>query len=735
MDPSYLLLPDQLFPDAESSASNDFSSSFHSIDDPLFDFTFEHDFGPPLSVNPPIPTPLEDDTPATPEQAHATPVASGGIASLQPSRQEWDRYKPTIAALYLGGKRTKEIVQTMRDEHDFHASVKQYQSRFRTWQLKKNMKSDEMCKIIQIQKWRKEVLGKESEFQVRDKLVSKDKIRKFLRRNGNTVKANGPAWPPPPHILVKTPPHKQDSNSTSGNESRQQEPAYAAQVLPLLPSAAPKIYVFDSFMQKGTQEEVATRADSSISQERRMQLGLGWVDLDGLSSFRTNSSEAGLQRSIQNVQLLMQAEPARSIPYRRCGRCGHLPAIPETSKLDLVTLFDGNQSKLNMADASLVRALQLAIKHNEAAMVVYLSRRCQHSTFMQRLHPSLLCIALHHKRDGLFRWLLLHGIDADTGSLGASKQLLTHARLALRDFITALFKRGGDGSVDDAAAFLYRARVITENHWKTKLLWAALRHNRHGILRVCLDQPTYAALDVDELMDKAEDIRKIIRETGSTEAAARLVTAVKLRHIVSENGATALHLAAALLLDEEVHQLLFDGVDADAAMETGETSLHILAGLSDNSVCVAQIFFAANANVSATDCVGDTPLHNVARHALVPWRQNFIYYLLQAHADINARNHRGETPLIVAAMNVELEAAEDAMQWLINNGAHEEAFDDAENTAQHYLQARLNDRIQCQREEEEFFNHEPGGKEHHLAAAAAAAADEEPACITFAEPD
>ncbi|KAJ3488916.1 hypothetical protein NLG97_g6100 [Lecanicillium saksenae] len=689
------LLPNHLISDVDSSASIEFSSSFQSRDDYIGDLSHETDFDC-LAEEDVLASGLDADTPAVSEQAAATPIR-GRLTT-----EEWDKHKPIIEGLYLDKKRrVEDIVKFMRDNHEFDASAKQYRTRFKKWQFHKNLNSNEMRKIIQIQRRRKEEEGKDSHFYVRKRLVPEHKIARYDRLNGNKVTASSPAWKTPPYIEAKTP-RNRDSTTTSGDARSQQGSAYVAQDCYAVAPAPPEIFMFDVFMQDREGDGIAAHAEPPAKQVPRIQLELAWKDRTCLASLCTNYSGEELQRSIQNVQLQMHAEATKGTSYRRCGRCGHLPTMMDTTKQDMRSLFDYGYLKMNMTDALFVRACQIGIKQNEVAMVVYLARRCQQSTFLQRLHPSLLCMALHHNRDDVFRWLLLHGIDAGTGFIDASKELLAHARMALGDFVTALFERESDGRIDDAIAFLYRTRVITDNCWKRKLIWVALKHGRAGILETCLEPPTNATLDIDELMDKAEDIRKIMSETGSKDAAATLVSAAETRETKSEDGANALHFATALLLCDAVSRLCANGADINAAMENGETPLHILSGLSDDGVQTARILLTANANVAARDSVGDTPLHNAARHALVPWRQELISCLLHAGADIEARNARGETPLIAAAINVELDEAADAMQWLIDKGANAQAMDHADNTAQDYLRARLSERDKCRLEEEEF---------------------------------
>ncbi len=68
----------------------------------------------------------QDRQPDVPEGAAESMApgngANNGQAPPQPSKQEWDRQKPTIIALYLGQRKTaKEIVGIMEEQHNFYA--------------------------------------------------------------------------------------------------------------------------------------------------------------------------------------------------------------------------------------------------------------------------------------------------------------------------------------------------------------------------------------------------------------------------------------------------------------------------------------------------------------------------------------------------------------------------------------------------------------------------------------
>lgn len=494
--------------------------------------------------------------------------------------------------------------------------------------------------------------------------------------------------PTPEYITYNTPP-RSESGNTSGRQSRPHGSSSASQdqiATPIGPMAANSL---DHQTHNTTANDTAARTRLSTTHDTsRVQLKLSPVDLTDLLILCTAVPETDMWLSIGMMGQMPEADRAGGINVGSyCSYCGFLSDSPVVWDQSLVTSI---QPDLSMTSPWLIAFLGLAIKHNEDVVLRHLVQRCQQEKFAKRIHRHLLCIALDHGRVDLFRQLLLHGLDvAVDGS--ASEGLLRQACTTLHDFIIARIKRDDNvDSIAEAMGFMYRACIMGEKLWKDEVLWTALQCRRAGVLRVCLEPPTSAVLDIDELMIKAPKIREITQKTGSTQAAAELVVAAA--SVVPENGATVLHLATSLLLGNEVRRLLDTGTNVNDAMKTGETALHILAGLSSpNGDEVAQILLGRGANPAAADSVGDSALHHTARNPWKYWRERFAYLLVQAGADINTLNDRDETPCITATLSQDLTAARGAMQWFLDNGASEDARDCDGNTARRYLEQRERD--------------------------------------------
>ncbi|OAA54194.1 Ankyrin repeat-containing domain protein [Cordyceps fumosorosea ARSEF 2679] len=157
----------------------------------LSDFaTTSHELPPDESSQEVVATSLAVDSP---NHIAIAPLQS----TPQPSQQEWNSKKLILKRLYIEEKKTaREIVEIMKLQHNFHASIDHYRSKFRKWEFMKYLGRDEKRKIVQIMNWRRRMEGKETEFFVDNQRVSEEKIARFIRTYGN------PASAPPDDLEV-----------------------------------------------------------------------------------------------------------------------------------------------------------------------------------------------------------------------------------------------------------------------------------------------------------------------------------------------------------------------------------------------------------------------------------------------------------------------------------------------------------------------------------------------------
>jgi ankyrin repeat protein/mono/diheme cytochrome c family protein len=153
-----------------------------------------------------------------------------------------------------------------------------------------------------------------------------------------------------------------------------------------------------------------------------------------------------------------------------------------------------------------------------------------------------------------------------------------------------------------------------------------------------------SAIDVDHPLFRAARGRDhhLVSSLLSTGTPAELRT---------EDGTTALMVAALWGDAETVEHLLAHGADAKAANKSGATAL--LWGAGD--IEKVRLLVAAGADVNARSSLGNTPLMAAAAH---PGTHPIIELLLEHGADAAARNQNGETALTEAVWTECLESVD-----------------------------------------------------------------------------
>ncbi|KAF4833015.1 hypothetical protein CGCTS75_v004336 [Colletotrichum tropicale] len=126
-------------------------------------------------------------------QTQAMPIPH--ITKKRPvSASDWDDRRDTIEYLYsIEGKKLSELMSIMEGEYGFVATQRQYKRQLGKWQIEKKVKRDEMRKILQIQKRRRVLDGKETAFVVRNQPVTEEKIKRFVQRIRIAASLRSPA--------------------------------------------------------------------------------------------------------------------------------------------------------------------------------------------------------------------------------------------------------------------------------------------------------------------------------------------------------------------------------------------------------------------------------------------------------------------------------------------------------------------------------------------------------------
>ncbi|KAL8377611.1 hypothetical protein RB595_008347 [Gaeumannomyces hyphopodioides] len=106
-----------------------------------------------------------------------------GVRREGPSAADWELHRGTITELYVGqGKTLKELMHMMQTEHNFTASAKMFNNRFKWWGISKNMRAKNAVAILTLQT-RREMAGRQrSEYLVNGQALSADRLQKYWKR-------------------------------------------------------------------------------------------------------------------------------------------------------------------------------------------------------------------------------------------------------------------------------------------------------------------------------------------------------------------------------------------------------------------------------------------------------------------------------------------------------------------------------------------------------------------------
>lgn len=138
-----------------------------------------------------------------------------------------------------------------------------------------------------------------------------------------------------------------------------------------------------------------------------------------------------------------------------------------------------------------------------------------------------------------------------------------------------------------------------------------------------------------------------------------------------ESGEDALILAVARSQPQRVLDCLARGVDPDIRNEVGNRPLTLV-----RTLATLRVLLDGGADVEAGDGKGSTLLHGVAQRA-DPEASEILDALIASGANVNAKDHEGYTPLILAAMTGQI----DHVRTLLQAGAEVDLRNDQEESA------------------------------------------------------
>lgn len=133
--------------------------------------------------------------------------------------------------------------------------------------------------------------------------------------------------------------------------------------------------------------------------------------------------------------------------------------------------------------------------------------------------------------------------------------------------------------------------------------------------------------------------------------------------IIDQSGFSALHHAAVHGRTQVVQLLLQAGAYIDTRIHT-QGSLYyttpLILACMHNQVSTAAVLLERKASVHATDCLGRTALHHACSRSDTG---TLIYHLLAMGADAGLADSNGTTPLMYAAMALNMRVVKALLAW------------------------------------------------------------------------
>ena len=110
---------------------------------------------------------------------------------------------------------------------------------------------------------------------------------------------------------------------------------------------------------------------------------------------------------------------------------------------------------------------------------------------------------------------------------------------------------------------------------------------------------------------------------------------------------SALHVAVEHKQYEVIEVLLANGSDIEVKDGKGKTPFHV--AVTRNDMITAKLLLRRGAQVNCRDCEGSTPLHAAVSRLCDTNREEFVNWLLDSGADMEAVTKKGNTPLLTVA--------------------------------------------------------------------------------------
>ncbi|WP_457634147.1 ankyrin repeat domain-containing protein [Oceanithermus desulfurans] len=294
-------------------------------------------------------------------------------------------------------------------------------------------------------------------------------------------------------------------------------------------------------------------------------------------------------------------------------------------------------ARLDLADDEGRTPLHLAARYADAAALrVLLEHWRDRGMDMdplddEGLTPLLTAAAYRSDGEGL-RLLVSFGADLEHRNDVGETPLHLAARVNPElEAMRALIELGADREAED------------DDGW-TPLLSAASSGRADKIALLLA-----LGVRVDPRATDGASALHLAASSAPDDEAVRQLLQAGLAPDLSDDGWTPLHAAAAFNRSEGVTDVLAALLGAGASLDVrnaiGETPLHVAARMGERPEAVAAFLLSRGADVAAVDDDGWTPLHGAATAG----NAGVARMLVVAGAEVDARDHRSFTPLLLLA--------------------------------------------------------------------------------------
>ena len=336
----------------------------------------------------------------------------------------------------------------------------------------------------------------------------------------------------------------------------------------------------------------------------------------------------------------------------------HIAASNESLKI--VEYLIENGAKVRVRDKVDTTPLHIVLDLEIIKLLVQKGADVNAETFAgdTPLHSAINYSFQETKHYAKIKFLIATGADVDAKNKGGETPLMLAVRAGDLEAVRLLLD--------------YNASTDIKNNLNQFPFTIALAHNQRGIAKFLIERN----IDLDE-ESRAYLIKnpKIATFLKKEDLAYRLKSSINnrdfylVKSLVEEgvnlntkykDGNTPLHIASLIGNSKIVEYLIENNARVNAKNKWNTTPLF----LAYNPKVVA-LLIKKRAKMNAKTFAGNTPLHSAIKYPKKIFRYKKIELLVTNGSDISIRNKAGETPLMLAVQEDDLET----VKLLLDNGA------------------------------------------------------------------